>query len=251
MVDRVIASDAAFSKALYISGGSKDLDLLMADCRRGWHSLYPYEDDTVLTASVCGTSSPLCLGDPDMVVALVVAVGGRSSEALDMAAPDVGGSFPVSSSRWMRDLISSISSQTVEGAAVEFEDSVWWSPFCVSGFWTSIVLGASGEELKVRPELNAEAADCFREDMREGSAAVLSALDCLLRLFEVVDSAGGSWNVRVRGVIGETRELFFMSVVPFAKELRKVRARAGLSAAWPSPLDFDLEFSKSDMRREA
>ena len=38
-------------------------------------------------------------GDEDMVVTVVVAVGGRSSESLDMAAPDVAGIFPVSSRR--------------------------------------------------------------------------------------------------------------------------------------------------------
>ncbi len=63
-------------------------------------------------------------GDEDMVVTVVVAVGGRSLEARDIAAPDVVGSFPVNSSLCIRDLRSSNSSQTVEGAVVETVDSV-------------------------------------------------------------------------------------------------------------------------------
>ena len=91
-----------------------------------------------------------------MVVAFVLAVGGRSSEAREMAAPDVGGSLPVSSRRWIRDLRSSNSSQTVEGAAVDVVESVpsgpcvpspWWE----SCFWASADRGASGEELNIRP----------------------------------------------------------------------------------------------------
>lgn len=51
------------------------------------------------------------------------AVGGLSSGVLDIAALDVFGSLPVNSSRWIRDFNSSSSSQTVEGAAVELDDS--------------------------------------------------------------------------------------------------------------------------------
>jgi hypothetical protein len=71
------------------------------------------------------------LGDEDMVVAVVVAVGGRSSDNLDTAAPEVDGSLPVSSSL---DLRSSSSSHTVEGAVFDKVDSVPSAPFPVSMF---------------------------------------------------------------------------------------------------------------------
>lgn len=63
-------------------------------------------------------------GDEDIVVTVVVAVGGRSFEARDIAAPEVAGSFPVSSSLCIRDFRSSNSSQTVDGAVVDTVDSV-------------------------------------------------------------------------------------------------------------------------------
>lgn len=68
-----------------------------------------------------------------MVVAAVVAVRGRS--ALDMAAAEDDGSLPVISSFRIRDLRSSSSSHTVEGAVVDTVDSVL---FC------STSLGLSG-----------------------------------------------------------------------------------------------------------
>jgi hypothetical protein len=74
------------------------------------------------------------LGDEDMVVAVVVAVGGRSSDNLDTAAPEVDGSLPVSSSRCILDLRSSSSSHTVEGAVFDKVDSVPSAPFPVSMF---------------------------------------------------------------------------------------------------------------------
>lgn len=54
------------------------------------------------------------LGEEDMVVAVVVAVGGRSSDNLDTAAPEVEGS--------------------VEGAVFDNVDSVPSAPFPVSMF---------------------------------------------------------------------------------------------------------------------
>ena len=64
----------------------------------------------------------LCCGDPDIVVAAVVAVRGLSAELI--AAADDEGSLPVSSSLRILDFRSSNSSQTVEGAVVEIVDSV-------------------------------------------------------------------------------------------------------------------------------
>lgn len=58
----------------------------------------------------------------DIVVAVVVAVGGRSPLGR-IDCPDVGGSRPVSSSFLIRDFKSSSSSQTVEGAVVEIVPS--------------------------------------------------------------------------------------------------------------------------------
>jgi hypothetical protein len=87
-------------------------------------------------------------GDEDMVVTVVVAVGGRSLEARDIAAPDVAGNFPVNSSLCIRDLRSSNSSQTVDGAVVDTVDSVPSAARGVSGVsGTSTVRETRGDEL--------------------------------------------------------------------------------------------------------
>ena len=65
-----------------------------------------------------------CFGDDDIVVMVVVAVGGRSFNAFDIAAFDEFGSAPVSSSLRSLDFSSSSSSQTVDGAVVDTVDSV-------------------------------------------------------------------------------------------------------------------------------
>lgn len=75
-----------------------------------------------------GVVTLVCLGEADMVVAAVVAVLGLSAD--DIAAAEDCGSFPVSSSLRILDFKSSNSSQTVEGAAVETDDSVvFLSPY--------------------------------------------------------------------------------------------------------------------------
>lgn len=63
-------------------------------------------------------------GDDEMVVTVVVAVRGRSADVLDMPEAFDGGNLPVSSSFRIRDLRSSSSSQTVDGAVVDNVDSV-------------------------------------------------------------------------------------------------------------------------------
>lgn len=88
----------------------------------GWLSFC--EVAVIVTSPACEALPEPRFGEADMVVAFVFAVGGRSSEARDMAAPEVGGSLPVSSKRWIRDLRSSNSSQTVEGAAVDVVELV-------------------------------------------------------------------------------------------------------------------------------
>lgn len=81
---------------------------------------------------------------------VVVAVGGLSPDACDTAAPDVAGSFPVSSSFRIRDFRSSNSSQTVDGAVVDVVDSV---PSAIRGVSdpssNSLFLETSGEELYI------------------------------------------------------------------------------------------------------
>lgn len=68
-----------------------------------------------------------------------------------MAAPDVGGSFPVNSNLWIRDFKSSNSSHTVDGAVVETVDSVPSAARGVSGTsCMSVVRETSGDELYVR-----------------------------------------------------------------------------------------------------
>ena len=66
-------------------------------------------------------------GDEDIVVTVVVAVRGLSMDEV-IALLDELGITPVISSLLIRDLISSSSSQTVEGAVVETEDSVPSAP---------------------------------------------------------------------------------------------------------------------------
>lgn len=122
-VDNVVASVAVASKVLYTSLLSTVLALASADCKRGW---------TGLTGAVSDSADgPLSLrrwlGDEDRVVAVVAAVRGRSPpefDTEDIAACDDGGSLPVSSSLRIRDLRSSSSSQTVDGALVDKVDSV-------------------------------------------------------------------------------------------------------------------------------
>lgn len=93
------------------------------------------------------------LGEDDRVVTVVVAVGGRSLDARDIAAPDVGGSFPVNSSLCILDFSSSSSSHKVDGAVVDTEEAV---PSAARGAstlsctCTSADRETSGEELYVR-----------------------------------------------------------------------------------------------------
>lgn len=90
-------------------------------------------------------------GDDDIVVTVVVAVGGRSLVAREMAAPDVAGSLPVSSSLCMRDFRSSSSSHTVDAAVVDTVDSVPSAARGISGpSCTSVVRATRGDELNVR-----------------------------------------------------------------------------------------------------
>ena len=62
-------------------------------------------------------------GDEDIVVTVVVAVRGRSM-AVETAAFEEAGILPVSSSLRILDFKSSSSSQTVDGAVVDTDDSV-------------------------------------------------------------------------------------------------------------------------------
>ena len=66
---------------------------------------------------------------------VVVAVRGRSPEPFETAWPDVAGSFPVNSNFFIRDLSSSSSSQTVDGAVFEFTESVPSGTDGFASFW--------------------------------------------------------------------------------------------------------------------
>jgi hypothetical protein len=138
IADNARASLAAVSKAVKTSWPTRALTLMRAES--SWDGASRC-DDVVLAASPWAPPAPdPRFGDPDMVVAFVVAVGGRSSEALDIAAPEVAGIFPVSSKRLIRDFKSSNSSQTVEGAAVDDEDSV---PSAAAWFVSVLWMGSS------------------------------------------------------------------------------------------------------------
>jgi hypothetical protein len=101
------------------------LDFDRAECRIGYASFCEAE---VTVLSFCCSLFPDLFGDEDIVVTVVVAVGGLSSDSLETAAAEVDGNFPVSSNRWIRDFRSSSSSQTVDGAVVDAVDSVPSSP---------------------------------------------------------------------------------------------------------------------------
>ncbi len=129
MEDRANASFAADSIALKTSGLTKSRVLPRAERSNGCVSRGIAGR---LGTSACAEPVPDRLGDADTVVAFVVAVRGRSSDDLDTAPPVVD--LPVRSRRWILDFKSSSSSQTVDGAAVEDEDSVPSTPLFASEF---------------------------------------------------------------------------------------------------------------------
>jgi hypothetical protein len=135
-------------------------------------------------------------GEPDSVVAPVPAVGGLSSGTLEIAALEFFGSLPVNSSRWIRDFSSSSSSQTVDGAAVELDDSdaSLYCPFgvcCETPFF-----GTDGDALK---DLD-KPLGCLIEEDRAWPSPFL--VDGRRANIEVL-SAELSSTLWVRGVIGD------------------------------------------------
>jgi len=116
------ASDAVASKARYRFAFTTGLALASAERRSGCKFVIP----GVFIVEASGEILPTCrrFGDDEIVVMVVVAVGGRSFRTVDIAAFDDFGSIPVSSSLRNRDFRSSNSSQTVDGAVVETVDSV-------------------------------------------------------------------------------------------------------------------------------
>jgi hypothetical protein len=140
------ASEVAASNALYTSGLSIGFVFVNAACRRACVSVW---DVSPTTGSSCDMlSTRVRFGEDEMVVTVVVAVGGRSFEARDIAAPEVAGNFPVNSSLCIRDLRSSNSSQTVDGAVVDTDDSVPSAARGVSGVsCISVERGTRGVEL--------------------------------------------------------------------------------------------------------
>ena len=91
-------------------------------CRSGWR----FAISGALTVEASGEILFMWrrFGDRELVVIVVVAVGGRSRTVLDIAAFDEAGNIPVISSLRILDFMSSSSSQTVEGAVVDTVDSV-------------------------------------------------------------------------------------------------------------------------------
>lgn len=114
------ASEAVASNALNTLGSIKGLDLANAECNSGCISAVS------VPLTVLGETLPLRpnFGDEDIVVIVVVAVGGRSLNTFEIAASEVRGSFPVSSSFRILCLRSSTSSHIVDGAVVETVDAV-------------------------------------------------------------------------------------------------------------------------------
>ena len=120
----------------YTSGATQSLALAKADWSRGWGVLS--SAPTALDATGDALVLRARFGEEDMVVTVVVAVWGRSPTApftpampppLACVVPDTVpfGALPilpVTSSFRMRDLRSSSSSHTVDGAVVETVDSV-------------------------------------------------------------------------------------------------------------------------------
>jgi hypothetical protein len=136
---------------------------------------------------------------------VVVAVGGLSFEAREIAAPEVAGSFPVSSSRCIRDLRSSNSSQTVDGAVVDTVDSVPSTARGVSGTsCMSVVCDTRGDELYVRGA-EYDRFDCLY-DARGGNTEAGSGWEGLLPYDADSGEISRLANVLV-GVLGVEREL--------------------------------------------
>ena len=119
--ERVSASITLASNASPADLLSSSFALEKAVCSRGCNS----DKSDVFPGCTLRTAGCLwcCVGEVDILVIVVDAVTGRSATELDMAALEDGGNFPVSSSFRILDRISSISSQTVDGAVVETVDS--------------------------------------------------------------------------------------------------------------------------------
>jgi hypothetical protein len=146
MEDRARASVAADSMALKTSALTRSRVLPRAERSKGCVSRGTRV--LVLIPSAGADPVPDRFGEADTVVALVVAVRGRSSDDLDMPPAEVDGILPVRSRRWILDFKSSNSSQTVDGAAVEDEDSVpstaWFASATSVG--TLADFGTNGDE---------------------------------------------------------------------------------------------------------
>jgi hypothetical protein len=180
---RAKASVAADSIALKTSGLTRSFVLPRAERSRGCVSRG--------NAGMLGTSAgaePVPeprLGEADTVVALVVAVRGRSSDDRDIPPADVDGSFPVRSRRWILDFRSSNSSQTVDGAAVEDEDSVPSTAWLASeawetSAWTLADFGTNGDEWYVRDWAAAKLGLLYCGVLWP-ERLLFSVRDCLLR----------------------------------------------------------------------
>ena len=119
---RVIASDAVASRARKASTLTISLHLARAWYRRG--RTLGFVGPVIVEASGELLPTCPCFGEGDIVVMAVVAVAGRSPRILDIAALDVEGIFPLSSSFLILEFRSSSCSRIIDGALVDMVDSV-------------------------------------------------------------------------------------------------------------------------------
>ena len=196
------ASDAAFSRALYKSGVNTVFDFARAACNNGWAS--PAWAASLLLSTIDWLAPRPLLGDVDIVVAVVVAVGGLSPVARETAAPEVAGGLPVNSSFRILDFRSSNSSQTVDGAVVDtVPSSVLSTTAAGSGVISgSAILPTSGEELYTRGVEKDDKFDCRYACPRACEPAVDSGMDGLLPDAEDCVSYEASRELKTLGVTG-------------------------------------------------
>lgn len=220
------ASDAAFSRALYRSGVKTVFDFARAACNKGWAS--PAWAAASSTIDVLAPR-PL-LGDVDIVVAVVVAVGGLSPVARETAAPEVAGGLPVNSSFRILDFRSSNSSHTVDGAVVDVvPSSVLSATAAGSGVISgSAILPTSGEELYIRGVEKEDRFDWRYACPRTCEPPVDSGIDGLLPEADDGASYVGSLVLKTLGVTGGA-----LVADGGYRDLLRSNGLAGLDAARP------------------
>lgn len=162
---------------------------------------------SLLISSIDVLSPRPLLGDVDIVVAVVVAVGGRSPVARETAAPDVGGALPVNSNFRILDFRSSSSSQTVDGAVVDVvPSSVLSAANAGSGASSgSAIRPTIGVELYIRGVEKDDRFDCRYAWPRTCDPGVESGKDGFPPELTDCPSYEGSRVLKTLGVTGVGR----------------------------------------------